>query len=337
MLHPRREEKREVMDGLTQRDEVLALLLFMCSYKQMCYTLYCTYSIAGSIRIPAPPVFDEDDRNPPDDQPLTVHQVDFLLSQPVKYPNPYDMIYIVRAIRGSRLPNNRYHWTYQGRGYNCRHPETLDTGWMGEHGMTGDWRKRTIQKTPEKWFQVPITSDKKQSPRLLKTSKKTPACKKQSPSLLETSKKPPACVADCLIKFFNHAGLTNTALKLKSVRNSNPSIGECIRIIRRAKGFKHANLKAFDLKEVLMNVLYLFQLRAINAVTKQLDNTHAICVYNGLIYDANNEDLLQFCQSNLDKCCLGGKNWIFDGMSQTASFKPKPSVLRFITKHWKNL
>ena len=77
-------------------------------------------------------------------------------------------------------------------------------------------------------------------------------------------------------------------------------------------------------------VLLVLQLAAIGTANEGIDNTHAICVFNGLIFDANHSDPLPLTKDNLDACCLGGSNWTYHYVSRARKFVPsKKSRNRF--------
>ena len=79
-------------------------------------------------------------------------------------------------------------------------------------------------------------------------------------------------------------------------------------------------------------VLYLVQIAAINATNKDIDNTHAICIFGGLIFDVNHDQPLVLTKQNLDNCCLGGDSWVFDHVSKLAVFSPSRDLLKKILK-----
>jgi len=79
-------------------------------------------------------------------------------------------------------------------------------------------------------------------------------------------------------------------------------------------------------------VLYLFQIRAVHLLTKDVDNSHTLCVFNKTIYDANIDRSLELTRANLDICCVGGIAWVYDKAVRVAQFVPKKSVKRLIVK-----
>ena len=93
-------------------------------------------------------------------------------------------------------------------------------------------------------------------------------------------------------------------------------------------------LNKFDLfVEGKQKVLHVVQIRSINVTNKEVHNTHAICTFNGKIFDSNHEDHLSLTKDNLDTCCPGGVEWIFDGLSQVYRFTPSKRYKRRIEKH----
>ena len=146
---------------------------------------------------------------------------------------------------------------------------------------------------------------------------------------------PPACTADCLIKFFDHVGLTSFRDKFKSERHKNPSFGRCTNIIRSMRKFghhKHGSCLDPLRSGLKSHVLYLFQIRAVDIRTNDVDNSHSICIFNGLIYDANFDRPLDLNMTNLSIVCVGGSCWVYDKMVRCASFTPTKNVKRFIFK-----
>ena len=57
-----------------------------------------------------------------------------------------------------------------------------------------------------------------------------------------------------------------------------------------------------------------------------------ICIFNGLIYDANFDRPLDLNMTNLSIVCVGGSCWVYDKMVRCASFTPTKRVKRFIFK-----
>jgi len=254
---------------------------------------------------------------------LTLQQVNYLatLPPPPDYPK---LIYVVRAIKLESLSGGRSTWKYEGRGYNTRHAVPLTSEWLNDNHMKSKWRHKTILRRENHWFRVAVKAKNKQTVRPQATTVQSP----------ETGR-PPACIPDCLIKFFDHVGLTRCSAELKSKRDSDLTFGKCIEIIRGMNKFGHKNLvpKSFDLCGLEDNVLYLFQLKGTHKRTKDVDNTHASCVFNSKIFDANFEDPLLFNMPNLNACCVGGEDWVFLGLSKIATFRPKKSVRCFILKN----
>ena len=262
---------------------------------------------------------------------MTLQQVNYLATlQPP--PDDPTIIYVVRAIKLEPLTNSRSNeqrstWAYEGRAYNTRRGVPLTTKWFNDNHMNSPWRKKTILLHENHWFRVAVRSRDKQSAKMHPRPQATTVRSSET-------ERPPACLSDCLIKFFDHVGLTRCSAVFKSERHSNPNFGKCITMIRRMKKFGHKNLRpsSFDLCGLEDNVLYLFQIKASHEHTKDVDNTHAICVFNSKIFDANIEDPLDFNIPNLNACCVGGECWVFLGLCKIATFRPKKWVHRFIRR-----
>jgi len=243
------------------------------------------------------------------------------------------LIYMVKAVetrRGDHGNNIRSQWKYKGKYYSSRHEETLTLDWLNDNKMESEWRIATILRHPDRWFRVPILATDKQSTVAVQTNPLQSTAKQLS--------RKPSCIADCLIKFFDHVGLTRFSETFMKVRDYSPQWNKCASIIRKFKAFAHRNYGSIDpLRSHLTdNVLYMFQLRSVHNVTKEVDNSHAICVFNGLLYDANIDTPLPVNRPNLDKCCVGGPSWVFDRVARSTTFKHKDSSRRFIQKHLQN-
>ena len=245
-----------------------------------------------------------------------------------------NLIYVVRAFMLTEgIGSTRSTWLYLGRSYSSRFEHELDVQWLTENHMGRGWRHATILRYHNQWFRVPVNSSHKPTPRL-----------EVYPSLpskaIPTALPPPACTADCLIKFFDHVGLESFREMFKSKRDQNPGFGKCCNIMRKMGKFEHRNLGSSvdPLESSLDNsVLYLFQIRAVNINTLDVDNSHAICIFNGLIYDANFDRPLDVNEINLDKVCVGDDSWVYDMMVRCARFRPTKKVKRFIFNNLKKI
>ena len=229
------------------------------------------------------------------------------------------LIYMVKAKitrRGNPDADIRSEYEYVGRFYSGRGDEKLEVHWLDENDMDGPWRQATILRNPGRWYRVPVAASDKQS------------------SVKQSSKKS-ACIADCLIKFFDHVGLTRFSEAFKEVRDLSPQWKRCRSIIKKFKKFGHrSNINIDPLRSSLANdVLYLFQLRSVHTDTGDVDNSHAVCVFNGLVYDANIDNPLPVNGPNLDKCCVGGTSWVFDKAVRSAMFNPNARTASFIQKY----
>ena len=83
----------------------------------------------------------------------------------------------------------------------------------------------------------------------------------------------------------------------------------------------------------LSEQMYLIQIRAKHNRTSFTDNTHAICVFHKLIFDVNHVRPLELTQENLDRCCLGHPEWVYECAVRVSVFVPSKSVYNMIRKH----
>ena len=229
-------------------------------------------------------------------------------------------IYMVKAVKerqGDASRSERSDWVYKGKFYNMRGEETLALDWLSENHMTHTWRQRTILAHPNHWFRVPILASAKQSAGI-------------------QSSRSPSCIANCLIKFFDHVGLTRFSEAFKEVRGSVLHWHTYTNIMKRFKAFGHRNFNSSicPLRSSLdSHVLYLFQIRSVHEDTKEVDNSHAICVFNRLIYDANLENPLPVNKVNLDKCCVGDESWVYQFAVRCSRFQPSKKLKKFIQRY----
>ena len=244
------------------------------------------------------------------------------------------LIYMVKAVqerRGDADRSERSDWSYKGKFYNTRGEERLTLHWLYDNHMRDAWRRRTILAYPGRWFRVPILASAKQTAAIQSSR---PPSAKQSAGI--QSSRPPSCIAGCLIKFFDHVGLTRFSEAFKEVRGSILHWHTYVNIIKRFKAFGHHNCGSSicPLRSSLdSHVLYLFQIRSVHEDTKEVDNSHAICVFNRLIYDANLENPLPVNKVNLDKCCVGGKSWVYQFAVRCSRFQPSKKVKKFIQRY----
>ena len=213
-------------------------------------------------------------------------------------------IYQVRAYRHDSTTK----WQYEGRGYNSRTAYPLRAQWLTINNMRDWWRKKTVWKRPRYWFKCRILSTEDDMR--------------------------PGCVPSAIIKFYQHVGMSShgTLLSIRWKQHGLTSWGACIDFIQRAKGFalkKPPN--CVDMTENLLvlgkkKCLFLMQISAFSLSKNEFDNLHAICVFNGLIFDGNHKDPLPLTRTNLDECCLGGTDWVFHHVSRVRQFVPASST-----------
>ena len=238
-------------------------------------------------------------------QPLTKEEAKELRIRPKT-----EKRWVIYMVRGWRNDGNRDDWQYEGKSYNCFRAIPLPVEWFNEYGMDKHWRAKTFQKHPEFWFKVPVSANL-------------------------TSTEDLECAPASIIKFCNFVGLDELTEKLRLHCRYGSSIGFCIHFLTRRKGFRRLKLKLNNFDPLFPKdqyVLYLVQIAAINTTNKDIDNTHAICIFGNLIFDVNHVHPLMLNKQNLDNCCLGGDSWVFHHVSKLAVFSPTRDLFKKIIK-----
>ena len=86
------------------------------------------------------------------------------------------------------------------------------------------------------------------------------------------------------------------------------------------------------LRDAKRTNLYFMQIRSRHVHTGDVDNSHAICIFDQLIFDVNIECPLRLNADNLDLCCLGDL-WVYDSPVRVEEFTPTTGVAKFIEKY----
>ena len=223
------------------------------------------------------------------------------------------LIHMVRAFRlqdgGRNIPNS---YKYEGRVMGEDSPEEIFTDWMNLNHMHRQWRVRTVLRYPGAWFLVPVNA-----------------------TLVPATRVHSSCTKTSVEKAFSYMGLSKQVRTLSNVNFLSNPFTQVKNQIRRMKGFKNEkkNSISFDpLRDAQPKRLYFIQIRSKHNLTGDIDNTHAICIFNRLIFDVNNKNPLRLSRTNLDRCCLGDL-WFYDAAVRVEEFTPTASVARFIDKH----
>ena len=214
----------------------------------------------------------------------------------------YNFIYMVRG-----WSDSRHKWFYEGRQYNSNKAEFLPVEWFNQNHMDKRWRAKTFARHQKFWFRVPVMA--------------TP----------EASKKGMCCPVS-IIKFYNFFGLTRLASKLSRCILHVQSFSNCCKFIYRQKGFQRHEItcSGFDPIEFgIFPALFFLQICAVDTSLKCFDNSHAICICSGFIFDANHKHPLPLNKHNLDRCCVGGTSWVFHHVSRGVAFIPGKKLKKF--------
>ena len=113
---------------------------------------------------------------------------------------------------------------------------------------------------------------------------------------------------------------------------------QVLQLMQSVKGFQHYKWKSpastFDpVSHVLFEQMYFIQIRAKSNRTGFTDNTHAICIFHNLIFDVNHVRPLQLTRDNLDRCCVGNPEWVYDASVKVSLFIPTKFVHKIITQY----
>ena len=65
------------------------------------------------------------------------------------------------------------------------------------------------------------------------------------------------------------------------------------------------------------------------------DNQHSVVVIDHLIFDSNHKGPLVLNAVNLDRCCVGGSDWVFHHVSSCYEFVPSTTLQKYMNRHTK--
>ena len=224
--------------------------------------------------------------------PLSQHE-NRRLQRELRPSGAHNLIYMVRGWK-----HERSKWFYEGRAYNVTKGEFLTVEWLNQNYMDRKWRKRTLQRYPRHWFRVPVAAN---------------------------ASREAICLPYCLAMFYDSVGLTKLGAKLRAATRYGSTFHFCVNFVYFHGGFlmEKPKLPEFDILVAGHHPhLYLLQISAVCRSTQCLDNAHSICVYRGFIFDVNHDHALPLNKENLDKCCLGGDDWVFHHTSRVREFIP---------------
>jgi len=248
--------------------------------------------------------------------------------------------------RGRRTRFHYYGRTKGGRGSD----EELDKKWMDENGMGVDFRDELIKQFNNRkerqiheekgWVRVPESSAAKQG-----TNTSPP---RRTLSWDVSGAPSPRFYNQSVYGYCVHASICSAlsymgALDQERYMREQLQVGlsSCVQQLHNMKGFVHNRLPqrslfGFDPVKCEKESLYVLQISSTNVNTFNdhltWDNTHVLCVYGGLIFDANMQGPLELTENNIDLCCVGGDEFIFHHVSRAHRFqkvKRQPREYRF--------
>ena len=105
---------------------------------------------------------------------------------------------------------------------------------------------------------------------------------------------------------------------MRHMETSSPW-GECLQSFLSCRGFDHDDrvLPDKDPLQAVPGKVYLVQITS--HLNGRLDNSHAVVIYNGKLYDNNHTVPLSLTKENVDSCCVGSE-WKFHGVSCVVTF-----------------
>ena len=208
--------------------------------------------------------------------------------------------------------------------------------------MNSKWRQRRFANSGTKnlWFKVPVASRGKQTSKRKSVETKsveTKSVKKKCVKKKSSNKKSlNECAPGSLLKAFRYMGLQRNTTKFTTVLKRNlrfRSVVDCV------TGFtkKPLTAKTFNpVTDTEPNILYLIQITSTFTgdveSKRSKDNSHSISVFNNLIFDHNIQNPLPLTKVNVNKCCVGGRSYVFKHCSRVVEFTPTKQTKRFLSK-----
>lgn len=260
-------------------------------------------------------------------------------------------IYLVKGVKEST-----YEWIYTGRGVNTQVDQDLtnEVEWMNENGMDREWRKTHICKDPGEWKKVPVSASKKRSSRSKKRKFKNNKRKTSSSKKLAKKKRKrksrkkktytktfPLCVQSSIQKVVEYMGLSKHTEELQKLMCSNLSFEEVTHRFETCGGFKRlpsVGCDEFDPRKTDRKVLHVLQICAVHKVNNaNKDKEHCISIFNNKIFDQNFDVPLQLSMKNMDKCCLGGSDWVYHHACRIRMFSPCPYLINQMSLDIQNI
>ena len=134
------------------------------------------------------------------------------------------------------------------------------------------------------------------------------------------------CVPGCLFKLSCFMGLSKISEKLQKVLNRNFDFEKVIFSFTKDSDFKSEHIPCENFNPLLVDSGHIFVLQICSVYVpnkKIVDNSHSVCLFDKKIFDWNFEKPLSLTKDNLDRCCLGGEDWVYEHCSRVRKISTK--------------
>ena len=170
--------------------------------------------------------------------------------------------------------------------------------------------------------QVAVAAEEKTKTRKRKRSRKSKEKKRSRKQNGKTKKmKIPVsrCVPGCLLKLSEYMGLQTIHEKMKKILNRNFHFSQVIVSFTNDSDFKIESIPCNTFDPLLVDPKHIFVLQLCSVHVhndKVRDNQHSVALFDNKIFDWNIEQPLSLTKDNLDRCCLGGEDWVYKHCSR---------------------
>ena len=170
--------------------------------------------------------------------------------------------------------------------------------------------------------------NRKRSRKKEKVIKKKKRCRKKKKSKTSRNTTISRCVPGCLLKLSHYMGLSKISEKMKKVLNRNFDFDKVVLSFTKDSDFQSERIPCDNFNPLLVDSGHIFVLQLCSVYVHNknvVDNLHSVCLFDNKIFDWNSKDPLSLTKDNLDRCCLGGEDWVYKHCSRVRKI--------FIKKH----
>ena len=119
--------------------------------------------------------------------------------------------------------------------------------------------------------------------------------------------------------------------KIKNHMKLSSSWGVSVQSFLGCKGFTcdSEDLPDKDPLQAFPGKVYLVQITS--QLNGSLDNSHAVVIYNGKLYDVNHTIPLSLTKENVNLCCVGSE-WKFHSVCRVTTFVPTIKMKKYLDR-----